>query len=239
MILFFFCCCFIHGCRYEYIEHALICLGFVLCLVLMTGGVFVEKMSWFDCGLKSVEELCHSPNGTISECPPAYYYHSDCTFPTAWKCGHRLTTQGGLFQAYFLVIYSFFMAFCILVWLHPGSALSYGGPLGLSSSLLLSEDSPQVPGRHSNRGPTFRQAGVLTNKLRYTPNELRRTPNGNELHSIRILPFTGFFPLPEKSTKILFSDTIFLSQCNKILDGHQAFRSDPGLLSAERLEIFR
>jgi hypothetical protein len=47
------------------IGHTLDCLGFALWMVLkMTGSLFVEEMSCCDsCGLKSVEELCHSLTG--------------------------------------------------------------------------------------------------------------------------------------------------------------------------------
>jgi hypothetical protein len=63
---FWFFVCFLRGCRNEYIEHTLLCLGFALhgWSGNMTGSLFVEKMSCCDCcGLKSVEELCHPPTG--------------------------------------------------------------------------------------------------------------------------------------------------------------------------------
>jgi hypothetical protein len=65
MPLFLIYLCFIHGCRYELIEHALVCLGFALWMVLkMTGSLFVEEMSCCDCcWVKSVEELCHPLTG--------------------------------------------------------------------------------------------------------------------------------------------------------------------------------
>jgi hypothetical protein len=65
MPLFFNFFCFLHGCRYEYIEHTIVCLGFSLWMVgNMPLSLFVEKMSCCDCcGLKSVEELCHLPTG--------------------------------------------------------------------------------------------------------------------------------------------------------------------------------
>ncbi len=54
-----------------------------------------------------------------------------------------------------------------------GSILLYEGRLRFFSSLLLSEESPQVPGWDTNQGPgsgtyTLRQAGALTGELRHT-----------------------------------------------------------------------
>ena len=43
-------------------------------------------------------------------------------------------------------------------------------PLCFSSSLLLSEETPSVPGRELNPGPTIWQAGVLAIERRLTPN---------------------------------------------------------------------
>jgi hypothetical protein len=65
MPLFLIYFCFIHWCRYEYIEPALNCLGFALWMFLnMTGSVLAVEMSCCDCcGLKSVEELTIPPTG--------------------------------------------------------------------------------------------------------------------------------------------------------------------------------
>jgi hypothetical protein len=52
-----------------------------------------------------------------------------------------------------------------------GSILLYEGRLRFFSSLLLREETPQVPGRDTNQGPgtfTLRQAGALTGELRHT-----------------------------------------------------------------------
>ncbi len=54
------------------------------------------------------------------------------------------------------------------LWICTGTALIYEGALRFSSSLLLSVESPWVPGRDSNLGLNFRQAGALTKELRHT-----------------------------------------------------------------------
>ena len=66
----------------------------------------------------------------------------------------------------FCYLFDIFRLFCFF--LLTGSALlQYGGPLRGSSSLLLSEKFPQVPGRDSNSGPAVRQAVALITQVRH------------------------------------------------------------------------
>ncbi len=69
-------------------------------------SMLAEELSCCNCfGLKSVDELCHSSNGTLTNVShisgqqaSVTYYYSGCPYPTAGWCGHRLFAHGGFFK---------------------------------------------------------------------------------------------------------------------------------------------
>ncbi len=100
--------CFIHGWRYEYKEHTLVCFGVCVVDGLEDGWKLVcrEHECCDCCGLTSVQDSnlhLSGSNGTVIYLNVRPRKLDTIIILTVhilqWKCGHRLTALGGLFQA--------------------------------------------------------------------------------------------------------------------------------------------